>query len=137
MNDNLNPYAALGVPTTATPAEITHAFRAKLRVLHPDTGSAAVGDTQLRHVLAATACCETPTAAPTTTAPPTSLPRRPHRAVRVHRRRRAHHPTPLGQSKSRSHTTASTTKGHPTRDALCGQGRCADNPDLAHRKPRR
>ena len=53
MNDNLNPYAALGVPTTATPAEITHAFRAKLRVLHPDAGSAAVGDAQLRHVLAA------------------------------------------------------------------------------------
>jgi curved DNA-binding protein CbpA len=53
MNDNLNPYTVLGVTTTATPAEITHAFRAKLRALHPDTGSAAVGDTQLRQVLAA------------------------------------------------------------------------------------
>jgi GR25 family glycosyltransferase involved in LPS biosynthesis len=53
MNDNRDPYAVLGVTPTATPAEIAHAFRAKLRALHPDTSSAAVGDTELRQVLAA------------------------------------------------------------------------------------
>ena len=53
MNEHPDPYAVLGVTPTATPAEITHAFRAKLRTLHPDTGSAAVSDTQLRQVLAA------------------------------------------------------------------------------------
>jgi curved DNA-binding protein CbpA len=53
MNEHPDPYAVLGVRPTATPAEITHAFRAKLRTLHPDTRSAAVGDGELRQVLAA------------------------------------------------------------------------------------
>jgi curved DNA-binding protein CbpA len=53
MTEHSNPYAVLGVTPTATPAEITHAFRAKLRSLHPDTRSAAVGDAELRDVLAA------------------------------------------------------------------------------------
>ena len=53
MNEHPDPYAVLGVTPTATPAEITHAFRAKLRTLHPDTRSAAIGDGQLRQVLAA------------------------------------------------------------------------------------
>lgn len=53
MNEHYDPYAVLGVTPTATPAEITHAFRAKLRSLHPDTRSAAVGDAELREVLAA------------------------------------------------------------------------------------
>jgi len=53
MIERSNPYAVLGVTRTATPAEITHAFRAKLRSLHPDTRSAGVGDAELREVLAA------------------------------------------------------------------------------------
>jgi curved DNA-binding protein CbpA len=53
MTEHSNPYAVLGVARTATPAEITHAFRAKLRSLHPDTRSAAVGDAELREVLTA------------------------------------------------------------------------------------
>jgi curved DNA-binding protein CbpA len=53
MIERSNPYAVLGVTRTATPAEITHAFRAKLRSLHPDTRSAIVGDAELREVLAA------------------------------------------------------------------------------------
>jgi len=53
MNEHSDPYAVLGVTSTATPAEIAHAFRAKLRSLHPDTRSAAVGDAELREVLAA------------------------------------------------------------------------------------
>src|SRR5690242_19914789 len=53
MIERCNPYTVLGVTRTATPAEITHAFRAKLRSLHPDTRPAAVGDAELREVLAA------------------------------------------------------------------------------------
>ncbi|WP_085241812.1 J domain-containing protein [Mycobacterium europaeum] len=54
--DPADPYAVLGVTPTATPAEITHAFRVKLRALHPDThyaGSPADAETQLRQVLGA------------------------------------------------------------------------------------
>lgn len=52
-------YAVLGVPPTATPAEISHAYRVLLRRHHPDTrgpddGSSDAGsDTALRQVLAA------------------------------------------------------------------------------------
>jgi curved DNA-binding protein CbpA len=53
MTGHCNPYAVLGVTRTATPAEITHAFRAKLRSLHPDTRASGVGDAELREVLAA------------------------------------------------------------------------------------
>ncbi|WP_041311756.1 J domain-containing protein [Mycobacterium sp. JS623] len=53
MTGHSNPYAVLGVTRTATPAEITHAFRAKLRSLHPDTRSSGVGDAELREVLTA------------------------------------------------------------------------------------
>lgn len=53
MDEHTRLYAVLGVSPTATPAEITHAFRAKLHALHPDTRSPAVNDTELRRVLAA------------------------------------------------------------------------------------
>lgn len=53
MTEHSNLYAVLGVAPTATPAELTRAFRAKLRCLHPDTRSAAVGDAELRELLAA------------------------------------------------------------------------------------
>jgi curved DNA-binding protein CbpA len=57
-DDNLDPYAVLGVPSTASPADVTRAYRAKLRTLHPDTRrlgltTVAVVDTQLQQVLAA------------------------------------------------------------------------------------
>ncbi|WP_419866419.1 J domain-containing protein [Mycobacterium kyorinense] len=54
---DLDPYAVLGVAPTASPAEIAHAFRVKLRTLHPDTrhaGTYTAGvQTQLQQVLAA------------------------------------------------------------------------------------
>ena len=59
MNQRADPadlYAVLGVTPTATPTEIAHAFRVKLRALHPDThyaGSPADAEIQLRQVLAA------------------------------------------------------------------------------------
>jgi len=40
-------YAILGVSTTATPRQITHAYRALVRALHPDTATAP-GDTRSR-----------------------------------------------------------------------------------------
>ena len=57
MTEDHNPYAVLGVSPIATPAEISRAFRAKLRALHPDTrhrdAAGAVGDTQLQRLIAA------------------------------------------------------------------------------------
>lgn len=58
MNTRPDPYAVLGVPAAATPAEISHAFRTKLRTLHPDAGNAGsppTADTkaQLQQLLAA------------------------------------------------------------------------------------
>ncbi len=57
MPDALDPYTVLGVPRSATPAEITHAYRQKLRAQHPDTRGpqegAAPGDEQLQRLLAA------------------------------------------------------------------------------------
>jgi DnaJ-class molecular chaperone len=52
-------YAILGVPPSATQADISHAYRALLRQHHPDTrapddeSQAAVSDTALRQVLTA------------------------------------------------------------------------------------
>jgi curved DNA-binding protein CbpA len=63
MTQSPDPYAVLGVTPAATPAEITHAFRVKLRALHPDTryaGSPAGAETQLRQVLAAYALLRDP-----------------------------------------------------------------------------
>ena len=35
-------YATLGIPATATPRQITHAYRALVRALHPDTATDTV-----------------------------------------------------------------------------------------------
>lgn len=57
MPADLDPYAVLGVTPTASPAEIAHAFRVKLRALHPDTRHTrthtAGAQAQLQQVLAA------------------------------------------------------------------------------------
>jgi curved DNA-binding protein CbpA len=47
-------YAALGVSAAATPRQITHAYRALVRALHPDTTTAA-GDTLARFTAVTTA----------------------------------------------------------------------------------
>lgn len=52
----IDPYAILGVQPTATPTEITHAYRRQLRRCHPDmrSGQSNPGaDQRLRQVLAA------------------------------------------------------------------------------------
>src|SRR6476660_10300558 len=60
---NPNPYLVLGVSPTATPAEITHAYRDRLRAHHPatrHTPSSQIADEHLRQVLAAYALLRDP-----------------------------------------------------------------------------
>ena len=65
MPEALDPYTVLGVSPSATPAEIAHAYRLKLRAEHPDTRStgaatARVADEQLQRLLAAYAILRDP-----------------------------------------------------------------------------
>jgi curved DNA-binding protein CbpA len=59
MDDTaFDPYATLGVAATASQDQITHAYRRKLRALHPDTRDASAptdrsADEQLRRIMAA------------------------------------------------------------------------------------
>jgi len=58
MSESPDPYAVLGVVPSATPAQISHAFRTKLRALHPDSGHARSrptddADAQLQQLLCA------------------------------------------------------------------------------------
>jgi curved DNA-binding protein CbpA len=56
VRGNPDPYLVLGVSPTATQAEITHAYRTRLRTHHPDTrhtSSSQIADEHLRQVLAA------------------------------------------------------------------------------------
>jgi curved DNA-binding protein CbpA len=59
-----DPYAVLGLPPTATPDEITHAYRRQVRAHHPDTRTTRhtipPADEQLRRVLAAYALLRDP-----------------------------------------------------------------------------
>jgi len=60
---NPNPYLVLGVSPTATQAEITHAYRTRLRAHHPDTRhppASKTADDDLRQVLAAYALLRDP-----------------------------------------------------------------------------
>jgi curved DNA-binding protein CbpA len=63
VRTKLNPYLVLGVSPTATQAEITHAYRTRLRAHHPDTRNTApslCADEHLREVLAAYAMLRDP-----------------------------------------------------------------------------
>ena len=58
-----DPYRILGVSPTATPAQITYAYRTRLRAEHPDTRrspSSPTADERLRQVLAAYALIRDP-----------------------------------------------------------------------------
>ena len=60
---NPDPYLVLGVSPTATQAEITHAYRTRLRAHHPDTRPTPplqTADEQLRQLLAAYALLRDP-----------------------------------------------------------------------------
>jgi curved DNA-binding protein CbpA len=63
VRENPDPYLVLGVLPTATPAEITHAYRTRLRAHHPDTRpspSEPTADERLRQLLAAYALLRDP-----------------------------------------------------------------------------
>lgn len=84
---NPDPYLVLGVSPTATQAEITHAYRTRLRAHHPDTRptpSPHTDDEHLRQLLAAYALLRDPTrraeydrATANTAQPPPHMPKRP------------------------------------------------------------
>ena len=89
---NPDPYLVLGVSPTATQAEITHAYRDRLRAHHPDTRhppASKTADDDLRQVLAAYALLRDPArradydrATAHTATPP---PHRPHGPTPVDR----------------------------------------------------
>jgi curved DNA-binding protein CbpA len=62
VRQNPDPYLVLGVSPTATQADITHAYRARLREHHPDTRRAPspAADEHLRQLLAAYALLRDP-----------------------------------------------------------------------------
>jgi len=63
VREHRDPYLVLGVSPTATQAEITHAYRDRLRAHHPDTRhtpSSQIADEHLRQVLAAYALLRDP-----------------------------------------------------------------------------
>jgi curved DNA-binding protein CbpA len=63
VRENPDPYLILGVSPAATQAEITHAYRSRLRAHHPDTRrslSSQTADDRLRQVLAAYALLRDP-----------------------------------------------------------------------------
>ena len=63
VRENPDPYLVLGVSPTATQAEITHAYRDRLRAHHPDTRhppASKTADDDLRQVLAAYALLRDP-----------------------------------------------------------------------------
>ena len=63
VRQNPDPYLVLGVSPKATQAEITHAYRARLRAHHPDTRhtpSLPAADDNLRQILAAYALLRDP-----------------------------------------------------------------------------
>jgi len=62
-SQNPDPYLVLGVSPTATQADITHAYRTRLRAHHPDTRHtppSQTADDDLRQVLAAYALLRDP-----------------------------------------------------------------------------
>ena len=92
VRQNPDPYLVLGVSPTATQAEITHAYRARLRAHHPDTRHtppSQTSDDNLRHVLAAYALLRDPVRRAdydrATTHAATAPPHRPHGPTPVDR----------------------------------------------------
>jgi curved DNA-binding protein CbpA len=87
VREHPDPYLVLGVSPTATQAEITHAYRTRLRTHHPDTRhtpSSQTADEHLRQLLAAYALLRDPArradydrATALAATPPSHRPKRP------------------------------------------------------------
>ena len=81
VREHPDPYLVLGVSPTATPAEITHAYRTRLRAHHPDTRPTPpphTADDDLRQVLAAYALLRDPARRADYDHASTPPPRSPH-----------------------------------------------------------
>jgi curved DNA-binding protein CbpA len=125
VRENPDPYLILGVSPAATQAEITHAYRSRLRAHHPDTRrslSSQTADDRLRQVLAAYALLRDPARRAdydrTTAGAAHMRPRSP--AV----------PTPpdppsAGGFRSRSPTATTTPLQPLSHRHRCGPARCA------------
>jgi DnaJ domain len=92
VREHPDPYLVLGVSPTATQAEITHAYRTRLRAHHPDTRrtpSPQTADEHLRQLLAAYALLRDPARRAdydrATTHAATPPPHRPHGPTPVDR----------------------------------------------------
>lgn len=118
VHENPDPYRVLGVSPAATQAEITHAYRARLRAHHPDTRhtpSSQSADEDLRQVLAAYALLRDPARradhdhahAPTDTTSDEAVP-----AVRVH------HSSSQGVQIPITHQTTNSSTGHVVKPPL-------------------
>ena len=94
VREHPDPYLVLGVSATATQAEITHAYRTRLRAHHPDTRHtppSKTADDDLRQILAAYHLLRDPArradydraATPPTHRPPGSTPVDPRPVGRV------------------------------------------------------
>src|ERR1700752_2502515 len=89
---NPDPYLVLGVSPTANKAEITHAYRTRLRAHHPDTRHtppSQTADDDLRQVLGAYALLRDPARRADydrATAHAATSPHRPQRSTPVQRR---------------------------------------------------
>jgi curved DNA-binding protein CbpA len=122
---NPDPYLVLGVSPTATQAEITHAYRTRLRAHHPDTRqtpSSQTADEHLRQLLAAYALLRDPTrradydrATAHTATPPSNSPTGPTPADR---------PSPA-RSRSRSPTATPPPQPPTSQHHHCGPAPCA------------
>ena len=98
---NPDPYLVLGVSPTATQAEITHAYRTRLRAQHPDTRHTPppqTADDELRQVLAAYALLRDPARRADydrVTAHAATPPHRPQGSTPVERRPAGHVQIPV------------------------------------------
>jgi hypothetical protein len=85
MGRPTDPYSELGVTPGATPAEIQHAFRRRLREHHPDSrgpdADGAASDAALQRLLAAYQALRNHGA--DTERPPVTIPVRPTADIRV------------------------------------------------------
>ena len=133
VREHLDPYLVLGVSPTATQAEITHAYRTRLRAHHPDTRhtlSPQAADDNLRQLLAAYAVLRDPArradydrAATHAATPP---PHRPHGPTPVDR-------PPIGRVQIPSPTEPPTPLQPMSQRHHCRPARCAGTDSRANR----
>lgn len=107
VREHPDPYLVLGVLPTATPAEITHAYRTRLRAHHPDTRPTPpphTADDDLRQVLAAYALLRDPARRAAYDHPSTPPPRSPHGPTPADRPPVGRVPIPITYRTSRTST---------------------------------